>query len=58
MRILFDYKYDKYLGAFVFVLVNRNNATIKPLFVGTKANNGSGLRAAATYHANKGVSVK
>ena len=28
MRILFDYKYDKYLGAFRFVLVSRNNGTI------------------------------
>ena len=58
MRILFDYQYDKYLGAFGFVFVNRNSGTIKPLFVCTEANYGSGLRAAATYHANEGVSVK
>ena len=58
MRILFDHKYDKYLGAFGFVLVSRNNRTIKSLFVRTKANYGSDLRAAATYHANEGVSVK
>ena len=58
MRILFDYKYDKYLGTFGFVLVSRNNGTIRPLFVCTKANYGGGLRAAATYHANEGVSVK
>ena len=25
MRILFDYKYDKYLGAFGLVLVSMNN---------------------------------
>ena len=31
MKILFDYKYDKYLGTFVFVLVRRNNGRIKPL---------------------------
>ena len=48
MRILFDYKYNKYLGAFEFVLVSRNNGTIMPLFVRTKANYGSGLRAAAS----------
>ena len=53
MRILFDHKYDKYLGAFGFVLVSRNNGTIKSLFVRTKANYGSDLRAAATYHANE-----
>ena len=58
MRILFDHKYDKYLGAFGFVLVSRNNRTIKSLFVCTKANYGSDLRAAATCHANEGVSVK
>ena len=58
MRILLDCKYDKYLGAFEFVLVSRNSGTLKPLFVCTKANYGSGLRAAARYHANEGVSVK
>ena len=58
MRILFDHKYDKYLGAFGLVLVSRNNRTIKLWFVRTKANYGSDLRAAATYHANEGVSVK
>ena len=58
MRILFGYKYDKYLDAFVFVLVSRNNGTITLLFVCTKANYGNGLRAAARYHANEGVSVK
>ena len=58
MRILFDCKYDKYLGAAGFVLVNRNNGKIRSLFVCTEANYGSGLRAAATYHANEGVSVK
>ena len=58
MRILFDHKYDKYLGAFGLVLVSMNNGTIRPLFVCTEANYGSGLRAAATYHANEGVSVK
>ena len=57
MRILFDYKYVKYLGAFRFVLVSRNNGTIKPLFVCIKANYGNGLRAAVRYHANEGVSV-
>ena len=57
MRILSDYKY-KYLGSLEFALVSRNNGTIKPLFVRIKANHGSGLRAAATYHANEGVSVK
>ena len=47
MRILLDYKYDKRMsGAFGFVLVSRNNGTIKPLFVCTKANYGSSLRAA------------
>ena len=58
MRILFDYKYDKYLGALGFVLVSRNNGTIRLLFVCTEANYGSSLRAAATYHTNEGVSVK
>ena len=58
MRILFDRKYDKYLGAFGFVLVSRNSGTIKSLFLCTKANYGSCLRAAARYHANEGVSVK
>ena len=58
MRILFDYKYNKYLGSLGFVLASINNGTINPLFVCTKANYGSGLRAAATYHANEGVSVK
>ena len=57
MRILFDYKY-KYLGAFGLVLVSMSNGTIRPLFVCTEANYESGLRAAATYHANEGVSVK
>ena len=57
MRILFDYQY-KYLGAFRFVLVSRNNGTIKSLFVCPKANYESGLRAAARYHENEGVSVK
>ena len=50
--------YNKYLDVFGFVLVSRNNETVKPLFVCTEANYGSGLRAAATYHANEGVSVK
>ena len=54
MRILFDHKYDKYLGAFGFVLVSRNNRTITLLFVCTKANCGGGLRAAASYHASEG----
>ena len=58
MRILFGHKYDKYLGAFGLVLVSMNNATIRPLFVCTEANYGSGLRAAAAYHASEGVSVK
>ena len=58
MRILLDLKYDKYLGAFGLVLVRMNNGTIRPLFVCTEANYESGLRAAATYHANEGVSVK
>ena len=57
MRILFDYYY-KYLGVIGFVLASINNATIKQLFVCTKENYRSGLRAAATYHANEGVSVK
>ena len=42
----------------MFVFVNRNNGTIRSLFVCTKANYVSGLRAAARYHANEGVSVK
>ena len=58
MRILFDYKYNKYLGSLEFVLASINNGTMNPLFVCTKTNYGSGLRAAATYHANEGVSVK
>ena len=58
MRILLDHKYDKYLGAFGLVLVSMNNGTIRPLFVCTEANYESALRAAATYHANEGVSVK
>ena len=58
MRILFDYNYNKYLGSLGFVLASINNGTINPLFVCTRANYGSGLRAAATYHANEGVSVK
>ena len=58
VRILFDYKYDKCLGAFGFVLVSKNNGTIQLLFVCTEANCGSILRAAAMYHANEGVSVK
>ena len=58
MRILFDYKYNKYLGSFEFVLASINNGTISPLFVCSRANYGSGLRAAATCHANQGVSVK
>ena len=58
MRILFDHKYDKYLGASGLVLVSMSNGTIRPLFVCTEANDGSGLRAAATYHPNEGVSVK
>ena len=58
MRILFDYRYNKYFGSLEFVLATINNRTINPLFVCTKANYGSGLRAAATYHANEGVSVK
>ena len=33
-------------GAFGFVLVSGDHGTIRPLFVCTKANNGSGLRAA------------
>ena len=57
-EILFDNKCDKYLGAFGLVLVSMSNGTIRPLFVCTEANYGSGLRAAATYHANEGVSVK
>ena len=52
MTILFDYY--KYLDAFGFVFENRNNGDIKPLFVCTKANYESGVRAAA----NEGVSVK
>ena len=40
--ILFDHKY-KYLGAFGFVLASKNNGTIKPLFVCTKANYGTSL---------------
>ena len=58
MRILFDDKYDKYLGAFRLVLVSMSNGTIRALFVCTEANYGSGLRAAATYYAKEGVSVK
>ena len=37
MRILFDYYYDKYLGAFRFVSVGRNNRTIKSLLVCAEA---------------------
>ena len=40
------------------VLASINNRAIKPLFVCAGANHGSDLRAAATYHANEGVSVK
>ena len=58
MRILFDYKYNKYLGSLEFVLASINNGTINPLFTCTRANYGSGLRAVVTYHANEGVSVK
>ena len=50
MRILFDYKYNNYLGSLEFVLTSINN---KPLFVCARANYGSGLRAVATCHANK-----
>ena len=53
MRILFDYKYNKYLGSLGFVLASINNGSINPLFVCTRANYGSCLRAAATYHANE-----
>ena len=52
------YKYNKYLGSLEFVLTSINNGTINPLFVCARANYGSGLRAAAMYHANEGVSVK
>ena len=38
--------------------MNRDNRTIESLFLYTNANYGSVLRAAATYHANEGVSVK
>ena len=38
MRILFDLKYNKYLGAFGFVLVSRNIGIIRPLFTCTEAN--------------------
>ena len=31
---------------------------MRPLFVCTNGNYGSGLRAAARYHANEGVSVE
>ena len=48
----------EYLDAFEFVLVSRNNGIIKPLFLCTEANYGRVLRAAATYRANEGVSVK
>ena len=41
MRILFDYKYDKYLfRCFRFVLVSINTETIKSLSVYTKVNYG------------------
>ena len=40
MRILFDYKYNKYLGSLEFVLATTNNRTINRLFVCTKANYG------------------
>ena len=56
--ILFDCKYDEYLSDSEFVLVSRNNGTIKSLFVCTKANYGKGLRAAARHYAIEGVSVK
>ena len=36
MRILFDYKYDKYLSVFGLVLVSMNNGTIRPLFCALK----------------------
>ena len=58
MTILLDHKYDKYLGAFGLVLVSMNNGTIRSLFLCTEANYESALTAAATYHANEGVSVK
>ena len=57
-EILFEYKYDKYLGAFGFVFVRGNNGTINSLFLCTKTNGATGSRAAATYHINEGVSVK
>ena len=57
MRMLSDYKYDKYLSVCRFVLLNWNNTTIRSLFVYTKANYEGGLRAAKRYHAN-GVSFK
>ncbi len=51
--------YDKYLVTFGFVLVSRNNGTMKPLFVCTKANYESVLReSSCEYHANEGVLVK
>ena len=58
MRILFDYKYNSILVPWSLFLASINNGTINSLFVCTRANYGSGLRAAATYHANEGASVK
>ena len=58
MRILFDLNMISILVLSGFVLASRNNGTINPLFLFTRANYASGLRAAASYHANEGVSVQ
>ena len=54
--ILFDY--DISVLVLLGLLWCRNNGKILLLFLRTKANYGSGLRAAVTHHANEGVSVK
>ena len=58
MRILFDLNMISILVLSGFVLASRNNGTINPLFLCTRANYASGLRAAVSYHANEGVSVQ
>ena len=57
MRILFDLNMISIL-MLSGVLASRNNGTLNALFLCTRANYASGLRAAASYHANEGVSVK
>ena len=58
VRILFDYKYVKYLGlSFGFILVRRNNGTITSLFV-CQLRKWFESSCEVSNHANEGVSVK